>query len=130
MYVDKDLYVPMRDGVRLAVDRYRPDELSVHAAVVLVTPYQKDAAFQMPLGSDGRPVPSLPIPPLPAGVNPMLLTVKPLVDAGFVVVVADTRGTGFRRASTTTTTSRAGDSTAMTWSSGWPRSPGAAAGWG
>ncbi len=95
MDVDKDLYVPMRDGVRLAVDRYRPDELAVHAAIVLVTPYQKDAAFVMPLGSDGRPMPSLPIAPLPPGVNPMLLSVKPLVDAGFVVVVADARGTGF-----------------------------------
>lgn len=95
MNVDKDMYVPMRDGVHLAVDRYRPDNLEVHAAIVLVTPYLKDAAFQMPLGSDGRPIPSLPMPPLPPGVNPMLMTVKPLVDAGFVVLVADARGTGF-----------------------------------
>jgi putative CocE/NonD family hydrolase len=95
MEIDKDLYVPMRDGVHLAVDRYRPDELTVHAAILLVTPYQKDATFQMPLGSDGRPIPSLPIASLPPGVNPMLMSVRPLVDAGFVVVVADARGTGF-----------------------------------
>jgi hypothetical protein len=95
MEIDKDAYVPMRDGVSLAVDLYRPDELTSHAAVVLVTPYQKDGVFAMPLGSDGRPVPSLPLPPLPPGLNPMLLSVKPLVDAGFVVAVADARGTGF-----------------------------------
>jgi putative CocE/NonD family hydrolase len=95
MEIDKDVYVPMRDGVSLAVDLYRPPELTTHAAVVLVTPYQKDATFQMPLGSDGRPMLSLPIPPLPPGLNPMFMTVKPLVDAGFVVAVADARGTGF-----------------------------------
>jgi uncharacterized protein len=93
--VDKDVYVPMRDGVSLAVDLYRPDELTSHAAILLVTPYQKDAAFSMPLGSDGRPIPSLPLPPMPAGANPMLLSVGGLVRAGFVVAVADARGTGF-----------------------------------
>jgi putative CocE/NonD family hydrolase len=95
MEIDKDTYVPMRDGVCLAVDLYRPDVLTAHAAVVLVTPYQKDAVFQMPLGSDGRPIQSLPLPPMPKGFNPMLMSVKPLVDAGFVVAVADARGTGF-----------------------------------
>jgi hypothetical protein len=94
MEITKDVYVPMRDGVHLAVDLYRPEELTEHAGVVLVTPYQKDAEFGVPLGSDGRPV-SLPVASLPPGVNPMLLSVKPLVDAGFVVAVADARGTGF-----------------------------------
>src|SRR4051794_32162116 len=94
MKIDKDLYVAMRDGVSLAVDIYRPDVLTTHAAVLLVTPYLKDAVFEMPLGSDGRPVP-LPLPPIPEGVNPMLLAVSPLVDQGFVVVVADARGTGY-----------------------------------
>ncbi len=95
MKVIKELSVPMRDGVHLAVDLYCPDVQSRHAAVLLVTPYQKDGAFDMPLGSDGRPIPSLPLPPLSPGLNPMLLSVKPLVDAGFVVAVADARGTGF-----------------------------------
>lgn len=94
MEIQKDVYVPMRDGVHLAVDVYHPAPLAQHAAILLVTPYLKDAEFGMPLGSDGRPVP-LPLPPLPAGVNPMLLSVRPLVDAGFVVVVADARGTGY-----------------------------------
>jgi putative CocE/NonD family hydrolase len=94
MEIDKDVYVPMRDGTHLAVDVYRPAALSRHAAVLVVTPYRKDAVFQTPLAWDGRPTP-LPLPPLPEGFNPMLLTVQPLVDAGFVVVVADARGTGF-----------------------------------
>ncbi len=94
MEIDKDIYVPMRDGVCLAADVYRPEVLTRHAAVLLVTPYCKDARFAMPLGWDGRKVP-LPLPPMPAGFNPMLLSVKPLVDAGFVVLVADARGTGF-----------------------------------
>src|SRR5579862_6415493 len=93
MEITTDAYVPMRDGVHLAVDLYRPDELTEHAGIVLITPYQKDAEFAVPLGSDGRPV-SIPLQ-LPPGVNPMLLSVKPLVDAGFVVAVADARGTGF-----------------------------------
>lgn len=95
MEIDKDIYVPMRDGVSLAVDLYRPEELSSHAAILLVTPYQKDAAFEFPLGSDGRPLPPLPLPPMPKGMNPMLLSVQGLVDAGFVVAVADARGTGY-----------------------------------
>ena len=95
MNIVKDVFVPMRDGVSLAVDLYQPDSLTRHAAVLLVTPYQKDAAFEMPLGSDGRPLTALPIPPLPPGINPMLLSVMPLIEAGFVVAVADARGTGF-----------------------------------
>jgi putative CocE/NonD family hydrolase len=94
MEIDKDVYVSMRDGVSLAVDIYRPDVLTTHAAVLLVTPYLKDVAMEMPLGSDGRPV-ALPLPPMPPGTNPMLLAVGPLVKNGFVVVVADARGTGY-----------------------------------
>lgn len=93
MEIEKDLYVPMRDGVCLAVDLFKPDVTSVHAAILIITPYRKDAEFAMPLASDGRRM-VLPIA-IPPGVNPMLLSVKPLVDAGFVVAVADARGTGF-----------------------------------
>jgi uncharacterized protein len=96
MEIEKDVYVAMRDGVGLAVDVYRPDLLTSHAAVLLVTPYQKDGVFELPLGSDGRPMTlPMPLPPMPAGFNPMLFSVAPLVDAGFVLAVADARGTGF-----------------------------------
>src|ERR1700730_3010343 len=94
MELEKDVYVPMRDGVHLAVDLYHPEGGAPSAGVLLVTPYLKDAVFEAPLGADGRPVP-LPLPPLPPGVNPMLLSVRPLVEAGFAVVVADARGTGY-----------------------------------
>src|ERR1700722_15281132 len=94
MDIEKDTYVPMRDGVHLAVDVYHPSSPQPQAAVVLMTPYLKDAEFRGPLGADGRPLP-LPLPPMPAGVNPMLLSVRPLVEAGFVVIVADARGTGY-----------------------------------
>ena len=95
MEIDKDVFVPMRDGVHLAADVYRPAVPARHAAVLVVTPYQKDARFETRLGSDGRPVLSSPLPALPVGFNPMLMGVESLVDAGFVVVVADARGTGF-----------------------------------
>jgi uncharacterized protein len=94
MEIVKDRFIPMRDGVHLAIDIYRPGVLTRHAAVLITTPYRKDAQFVMPLGSDGRPVVSLPIASLPAGFNPMLMSVAPLVEAGYVVVVADARGTG------------------------------------
>ncbi len=34
MQVDKDVYVPMRDGVSLAVDLYEPDELTSRRAAI------------------------------------------------------------------------------------------------
>src|ERR1700692_2025854 len=79
MELEKDVYVPMRDSVCLAADVYHPDGGEDTAGVLLVTPYLKDAVFDAPLGADGRPVP-LPLPPLPPGVNPMLLSVRPLVE--------------------------------------------------
>jgi hypothetical protein len=99
MEIVKDRFIPMRDGVHLAIDIYRPGVLTRHAGVLITTPYRKDAEFVMPLGSDGRPVVSLPIAFLPAGFNPMLMSVAPLVEAGYVVVVADARGTGFSEGS-------------------------------
>jgi uncharacterized protein len=99
MEIVKDRFIPMRDGVHLAIDIYRPGVLTRHAAVLITTPYRKDAQFVMPLGSDGRPVVSLQIASLPVGFNPMLMSVAPLVEAGYVVVVADARGTGFSEGS-------------------------------
>src|ERR1700678_3800980 len=94
MEIEKDVYVPMRDSMCLAADIFHPERSEATAAVLLVTPYLKDAVFEMPLGADGRLVP-LPLPPLPPGVNPMLLSVQPLVEAGFTVAVAAARGHGF-----------------------------------
>src|ERR1700685_2900753 len=85
----------MRDGTALAVDLYRPDAIDRHAAILVITPYMKDRLVDTSLGADGRPIARLPFPGLPPGLNPLLWSVAPLVEAGFVVAVADARGTGF-----------------------------------
>jgi uncharacterized protein len=94
MQTIKDTYVPMRDGVSLAVDLFTPDVLTQHAAILIVTPYEKDSVFTGGLASDGRELPPMPVE-IPLGTNPMLMSVKPLVEANFVVAIADARGTGF-----------------------------------
>lgn len=85
--VERDVYVPMRDGVRLAVDIYRPDAQGKFPALLAQSPY-------------GKEVQELPIPPQRQG--------GPLWDGGieagdsyyfvprgYVHVVADVRGTGY-----------------------------------
>lgn len=98
MHVEKDVYVSMRDGVRLAVDLYRPPALARHAALLIVTPYRKDPAVVVgpPLDALGRPVPSLTeLGDLPRIVDGISAAVEQFVEAGFVVAVADARGTGY-----------------------------------
>lgn len=73
--VEKDLYIPMRDGVGLAADVYFPAEVTRHAAIVSMTPYRKDQE-------------SAAAGTLPEGV-------REFVEAGFVVAIADARGTGY-----------------------------------
>lgn len=91
MEVLKDIFVPMRDGVELAVDIYRPDEPGPHPAVLQRTPYLKAGVIAgMGLTADGLPATS-PVGPITAG---MLGNVQGLVDAGYAVVVGDARGTG------------------------------------
>lgn len=97
VHVEKDVYIPMRDGVGLATDLYYPAHLTSHAALLVVTPYSKDP--QRPiveLDGLGRRIPfadgDAPSPELIDSVLPM---VTPFVDAGFVVAVADARGTGY-----------------------------------
>ncbi len=70
MDVRKDLFIPMRDGVHLAMDVYRKDGSGRHPALLVRTPYLKETAI-------------------------VTSQVGPFVEAGFVVVVSDTRGTGF-----------------------------------
>ncbi len=45
MEIVKDVYVPMRDGVCLALDVYKPDRGGRHPAILSRTPYIKDAAL-------------------------------------------------------------------------------------
>ncbi len=74
MNIDKDVYVPMRDGVHMALDVYRPDKPGRYPVIVSRTPYIKDAALM-------------------AGAS-VAERQQAWTDAGYVTVVSDTRGTG------------------------------------
>jgi putative CocE/NonD family hydrolase len=96
--LEKDAYVAMRDGVSLAVDLYYPNALTYHAAILIITPYQKDPTIVAgpPLDALGRRISSvMEITDFPQVVDTVLPAVARFVDAGFVVAVADARGTGY-----------------------------------
>lgn len=85
---EKDIYVPMRDGVRLAVNVYRPDAKGKFPALLA-------------MGGYGKELQEVLIPPQPlnrsavwdgnieAGDTP------DIVPRGYVHVIADNRGTGY-----------------------------------
>lgn len=50
MLVEEDVMVPMRDGVRLATDIYRPDAPGTFPAVIIRLPYNKEPAREVKLG--------------------------------------------------------------------------------
>jgi len=79
--VDRDVMVTMRDGVRLAVDVYRPEEGAGerYPALLAASPYQKDLAG----------LPAVPMYPM-RETGPIEWYVK----RGYVYVLADLRGTG------------------------------------
>jgi putative CocE/NonD family hydrolase len=86
MMVEKDIFVAMRDGVRLAVDIYRPDAEGKFPALLGMSPYGKD-------------VQSLPVPDFPTdrdfgngGIEAG--NSEYFVSRGYVHVIADIRGTG------------------------------------
>ncbi|MBC7292982.1 MAG: hypothetical protein H5T84_02540, partial [Thermoleophilia bacterium] len=55
--VDKNVYVTARDGVRLAVDIYRPDAPGKFPALLAMSPYGKDAqTFDTPPQPFGKSV--------------------------------------------------------------------------
>lgn len=71
IYLDRDVLVPMRDGVRLATDVYRPEGSGQHPVVLERTPNGKQ-----------RTVTSL----------TLALLLPDLVERGYAVVVQDMRG--------------------------------------
>lgn len=103
MRVEKDVYVTMRDGTGLAVDLYRPDDLIVSSAILMMTPYRKDPVpGPVPiLTATGRRFEDQPEFSLDASQLSDLTgrAVQPYVERGFVVAVADARGTGFSEGS-------------------------------
>jgi predicted acyl esterase len=86
MRVDLDVMVPMRDGVRLAADVYRPDADGRYPALLAYSPYGKTKQGLQPL-------PQPPASPLwDGGVeagDPRFLTAN-----GYVHAIADVRGIG------------------------------------
>ncbi|MCS7143298.1 MAG: CocE/NonD family hydrolase [Aigarchaeota archaeon] len=86
--VERDVFVPMRDGVRLAVDIFRPKSEGRFPALVSISPY-------------GKGMQSLPIPPQPPESHLHQLA-RPIesgdpyffASRGYAHVIADCRGTG------------------------------------
>lgn len=81
---EKNVYVEMRDGVRLACDIYRPDAEGKFPALLSMCPYTKELE-------------SLKIPPKP--FNQEYATIEGgntefFVSRGYVHVIVDIRGTG------------------------------------
>ncbi len=68
--IEKNVIVPMRDGVKLAADVYRPAEGGPFPVIIQRLPYNKD---------------------LPA-ITMLLMDIFRIVQAGYVMVMQDTRG--------------------------------------
>jgi uncharacterized protein len=84
--VDRDVYVPARDGVRVAVDIYRPETSGRFPALLAMSPYGKDVqTFDTPPQPFGGPV-----------FEASLESGDPYYYAsrGYVYVIGDMRGTG------------------------------------
>ena len=69
--IDREVAVPMRDGVVLRAEVWRPDDGAQHPAVLVRTPYFKEGAAPLPVTDSRR-----------------------AVERGFAVVLQDVRGRG------------------------------------
>ena len=88
MRMEKNVYAPMRDGVRLAVDIYRPDAAGRFPALLAISTYGKETQFLS--------IPSVPEhAPAPWDGNIEAGDSPTIVNRGYVHVVADYRGTGY-----------------------------------
>jgi predicted acyl esterase len=83
--IEKDVEIPLRDGVKLAADVFRPSTSGRFPALINLGPYQKDKVWVPPLD-------------LEEAANPYMNweTVNPLwwVPRGYACVRVDTRGSG------------------------------------
>lgn len=87
MVVDRDVYVTARDGVRLAVDVYRPDAPGKFPALLAISPYGKD-------------VQTCDSPPQPFGKSVFEASIESgdpcyYATRGYVYAIADLRGIGY-----------------------------------
>ncbi|MGZ9005388.1 MAG: CocE/NonD family hydrolase, partial [Burkholderiales bacterium] len=85
LLIEKDVEIPLRDGVRLRADVFRPKGAGKSPALVNIGAYQKDKVW-------------VPPPDLEEPANPYMNweTVNPLwwVPRGYAAVRIDTRGSG------------------------------------
>jgi predicted acyl esterase len=77
--VEKDVFVKMRDGIRVAVDIYRPDDAGKFPALYASSCYQKDLVY---------------LPPVTTFHCRETNDIDWFVERGYVYVNADARGTG------------------------------------
>lgn len=77
--LDENVYVNMRDGVKLAVDIYRPEADGSYPAILSISPYIKELQQQPPILSHS----------IEAGATAFF------VPEGYIHIIASVRGTGF-----------------------------------
>ncbi|WP_067683559.1 CocE/NonD family hydrolase [Nocardia miyunensis] len=101
MATENDIYIPMRDGIHISADVYRPDSVTRGPVVLIRTPYVKNLSVSpantgswTTLGADGRPR-SVMRGMVAATGQLMERSIPALVEAGYTVVVSDSRGTGY-----------------------------------
>jgi hypothetical protein len=101
MAAENDIYIPMRDGTGISADVYRPGSVRRGPVVLIRTPYVKNLAVSptstsgwITLGADGRP-PSVMTGMRAATEQLMERSVAALTEAGYAVVLSDSRGTGY-----------------------------------
>jgi putative CocE/NonD family hydrolase len=80
MIIEQNIMVPMRDGINLATDVYRPARAGQWPVLLMRHPYNKDFRFPLP-GWENRRI----------GVE-INLNAERVVDAGYVIVAQDIRG--------------------------------------
>jgi len=78
--IEQNSMIPMRDGIKLATDIYRPAQEGQWPVLVTRHPYNKDFRFPFPGWEDRR---------MAVEVN---LFAERVVEAGYVIVVQDVRG--------------------------------------
>jgi predicted acyl esterase len=83
--VEKDVDIPLRDGMRLKADILRPDDVGRFPAIMNLGPYQKDKVWVPPENLEEKP-------------NPLMNweTINPewWVTKGYIAIRIDARGTG------------------------------------
>ena len=87
---DRDVYIPMSDGIKLNVDIFRPDSRGKFPALVAITAFNKDIQTQRiwPGASRSRRINGTPDAAIEAGPTDFF------VRRGYVYIVGCVRGTG------------------------------------